>query len=255
MKHLKAFEQYNIINEKLTDVNEDVDMIYDTYFKDGYDYINEFDKIDISLFKTDTITSAELVSPACKKAHLLNPIKIYINNADISHISNNFYNPFDKIISIRVNNSAIEYANDFESVSDAADNLTDSQKNSFLNEFKGSSIKGSIHHELAHWIDDTLNNQHLKKKLQKQKETGVVIKNINFSPMELQAQIHNIVQLKRKYEKIWDDLTFEEMIKLSSSLSSVMKRNDDYDARKDWIFRLKKRMARENLLGKKMYYK
>jgi len=249
MKYIKLYENY-LLTEKLTEVIEDVDWIYEKYFKKGYDYIEENNKLNMSLFISDMFSSKELISPICKGAHEINPISIYIND---KKINTNNYNPFEKEIHLGVNKSAIEYALDFDTLSDATNYLDDDrQKISFTKEFKETSMKGSIHHELAHWIDDTFNNEHLKKKLQKQKDSGIRIKNVNFTKFELQGQIHNILQLKRKWEKIWDTITFDEMVKLSPSLSNIMS-NRDYEAREKWIFDLKKRMYREGLLGKGMY--
>ena len=44
---------------------------------------------------------------------------------------------------------------------------------------------------------------------------------INADKMEIQGQIHNIVQLKKEYSDIWDSLTFEDLLKLSTTLNIV----------------------------------
>lgn len=251
MKFIKLYENY-LLYEKLTEIIEDVDWIYDKYFKKAYDYIEENNKLNTSLFISDIFSSKELISSICKKAHGINPVNIYIND-DKNNSAVNNYNPFEKKIHLGVNKSAIEHALAFDTLTDAINYLDDDrQKKSFTKEFKEATMKGSIHHELTHWVDDTFNNEHIKKKLEKNIERGIRIKNINFTKFELQAQIHNIMQLKRKYEKIWDTFTFSEMIELSPSLSKTMN-NNDFDAREKWIFSLKKRMYREGLLGKNMY--
>jgi hypothetical protein len=238
MKYIKLFENFLIL-EKLTEVNEDVDFIYNKYFKSGIDYIQENDKLDLSLFPKNEISSSELKSSPCQKAHQISPVKININNLKY----NNSYIPSLMTINISLSRNAVNHAQWYPTISEAS-NILDN-KNSFLQEFTEHKIKGSIHHELVHWIDDVLNNRHIANKLIR----NTKIKNIDFTEIEIQAQIHNIVQLKRKYGDIWDSITFDEMIKMSPPLNVVLKS----DGKERWIFKLKKRMAREGLLGKKMY--
>lgn len=137
MKHIIQFNNYKIY-ERLTEINDDVDWIYEKYFKEGLDYIQENDKIDIFLFKKDSFSSSELISPQCKKAHKINPITIHINDKPNS---SNHYNPFDKLISLRVNSNAINFCSDFNSVSDAINYLDDKKQRINLSlEFKESGI-------------------------------------------------------------------------------------------------------------------
>jgi hypothetical protein len=246
MKHIKSFNLF----EKLTDVNIDVDMIYDKYFREGIEYINETDKLDTSLFKRAIIYSEELTSPLCIEANKINPIEILIN---VKNNATNHYNPFENLINLHVNYNAINYVSNFRTLTDAINDLVRNEvKKSLKNTFNESSIKGSIHHELVHWIDDSLNSQHIVKKLNKAREKNIPLKNVNYMSFEIQTQIHNIVQLKRKYEDVWDTLTFNEMIELSPPLSVVMNNIDSID-KNNWIKRLKQRMSREGLLGKNMY--
>jgi hypothetical protein len=254
MKYIKLFENFQLF-EKIADVNEDVDFLYNTYFKDGIDYIQKTDTIDKTLFKKGVISSSELVSPLSIKAHNVSPIEIYINDENIKPYTNH-YSPYKNIINLCLNSNAVMHLMDYKTIQDAANHLDNIQKKQFLKEFDESRIKGTIHHELAHWIDDALHNSNIKMKLSNRKEKGVDItsKNINFTDMELHAQIHNIVQLKRKYGDIWNNITFEEMIELSPILMDIKySTRTDYEDKQKWVFRLKKRMAREGLLGKRMY--
>ncbi len=254
MKYIKLFENFQLF-EKIADVNEDVDFLYNTYFKEGIDYIQKNNTIDTTLFKKGVVSSSELVSPLSIKAHNVSPIEIFINDENIKPY-NAHYSPYKNIINLCLNSNAVEHLMDYKTIQDAANHLDGNQKKQFMREFDESRIKGTIHHELAHWIDDALHNNNIKMKLSNRKEKGVDItsKNINFTDMELHAQIHNIVQLKRKYEDIWNYITFEEMVELSPSLMSVKySTHSNYDDKLKWVFRLKKRMAREGLLGKRMY--
>jgi hypothetical protein len=139
-------------------------------------------------------------------------------------------------------------------IKDAIKRIPTNQKNMFLQEFTEHRVKGSIHHELTHWIDDTLNNNHInryitkyKNKFEKEYSSG----NINANYVERQAQIHNIKQLYNSHKLIWDSLTFQEMLNLSPTLVFLFRRLSE-DDKKQWTKDIKKRMFRENLLGKMM---
>jgi L-2-hydroxyglutarate oxidase LhgO len=71
---------------------------------------------------------------------------------------------------------------------------------------------------------------------------------------ELDAQIHAIKQLKRDYNKIWDEVTWEFIVQHKSSFNMVFKtlsRASKKD-KTDYIKRLYKRLNREKLLGKSL---
>lgn len=129
----------------------------------------------------------------------------------------------------------------------------------FLIEFTPEKMKSSIHHEIAHWHDDTKNNRHLLKSINKAKETGNGKKyfrknepDINLTKVELEAQIHNIYQLYLNNKDKWDELKFDdllEMLPTLTTLRSIMKNLNQFDR---WKKMLLKRMAREGILGKNM---
>jgi hypothetical protein len=81
--------------------------------------------------------------------------------------------------------------------------LDDDVKPLFEKDLSEPRIKGSIHHELTHWVDDTMNNQHIDKFIKnnekKTAEENNVLKYINTHYLERQAQIHNIKQLHNYY--------------------------------------------------------
>jgi len=251
MKYITiSIKEFYKLNESLINIQNDIDKIYDNYFRDGIEYIQNSDKIDLSKFKVGEISSADLTDELCKKAHKINPITIYINND--KNLYNNHYNPLKKLINLRPNRNAIDYSLGFNTISEATESLDYEQKETFIREFKESTIKGSIHHELVHWIDDSLNNKHIEKIIKKQLDNKKYIKDANYRNFEIQSQIHNIIQLKKQNQDIWNYLSFAEMIKLSPSLSTVFKNMTNIDGRNKWLRQLKSRLYREGLLGKNM---
>lgn len=242
-KIIKKLLRESLLNEKVMDVNDDVDFIYDTYFKNDIDEINKTGFIRRDMFKRYNTNTDILSNELSLKVNEINPCKIQINHG------NNFYNPFEQLLSMSINFDAIKFALEYNGdINKAKKGLTINMGKSFIKEFSEEKIKGTIHHELVHWIDDTIHNQHIKKHLSKSKKT----KYINAHHLELQAQIHNIIQLKRKHEDLWDLLSFDELISMSPTLSLVY-RQLPIEERNIWIKKLKRRMYREGLLGQEMY--
>lgn len=249
---IKRLLRESLINERLTDVDSDVDLIYDRFFKTGIDKFESGEKLTRSFFMVDITNTRILQSEESKKAHQLNPCKIVIN------VGNNYYNPIAKVISFSVNDNALNYVFDkFNGDFNAAlESLKDIpyQYNNLKSDFSEARIKGSIHHELAHWIDDTMNKQHIERRIEKQMKVNTRdLKGIpvNTTKMEIQGQIHNIKQAHNKHKDIWDEITFDELVKMVPTLNVVLKPlNDKF--KKQWIRDIKTRMYREGLLGKKM---
>ena len=241
----------SILSEKLTDVDSDVDLLYDKYFRKDTEAIERTGFVTSAMFERLETNTSILTSPDAIKCHELNPCIIKINPGI------NYYNPNDKIIGIGVSRNAYNFAIDYANgnIEAALNSLTDErQKKSFIKEFTEARIKGSIHHELAHWIDDTLNNQHIKARVGKARERNTTDLNgmpVDSTKMEIQGQIHNIKQLHNKHKDIWDKISFQDMLELSPPLYSV---NNKFtgETKAKWRRELKLRMNREGLLGKNM---
>jgi hypothetical protein len=130
-------------------------------------------------------------------------------------------------------------------------------------EFTEARIKGSIYHELSHWIRDTLHNNNIHKKLSDFHYSGDSSpKNIQkilyhgeeteyTTDYEIDAQIHAIKQLKRNYRSDWDSLNFSDMLDLNASLKHITHALKGNNLNR-WMRKIKSRMYREGLLGKKM---
>lgn len=239
-------EGVNLLNEKLAEVDEDVDKLYDLFFKKDIDEINRTGIITKDMFQKGGSYTSELVSQQAIEADRVNRCTIIVNYGD------NFYQPSKNRISLSIHNGAVNYALSYDgSISQVIKDLdAHRQKKSFSKEFTEEKIKGSIHHELSHWLDDTEHNYHITKSLESPAENRD--SNINATTMEIQGQIHNIKQLYNKYKDIWDELSFEELLNHSPTLSNIHNQLP-FKIRDKWVMDIKKRMYRENLLGKKMY--
>ena len=251
---IKELLRESLLNERLMDVSEDVDNIYEKYFMADCEIMRDTGMLESDMFDRSEFSTSDLTSPLALKAHALNPCTILIN------VRNNFYNPNKNIISLGINKSATNFIKDNGySLLKAQQRLINdgSQVDAkrLRGEFNYSRVKGSIHHELVHWIDDTLNNRHIRKAVDISSKKNSTIDSKGraryLQPMEIQALIHNIVQLNREYKSTWDELSFEEMINSSASLSSTMG-GFSQSQKAEWKKVMINRMNREGLLGKNM---
>ena len=246
IKLLQEVVEKSIIREALMDVDSDVELIYDLYYKDAYEEIAKTGIVKKSMFNLKYYNTSYLKSPLSMQADKLNRCNIIING------QSNYYAPNNSRISVGINPSALDFAIENKGdIEKAASDIYNGE--SFLANFKPSTIKASIHHELVHWIDDTLHNRHIGK-LANSGYLKNPKKDINSHKLEIQSQIHNIVQLKKANEETWDTITFHEMIRKSPSLTFIynMLRNKPGDIFKQWRRDLKTRMYKEGLLGKNM---
>jgi hypothetical protein len=248
--YIKQLLRESLLAEKISNIDIDVNMLYDMYFKDDIDEIGRTGMVTDDMFKMKQTNTSILKDDESLLANENNKCNILIN------YGRNFYSPSKKLISLSVDGGGKDYVMGFGgNINDATESLTkDSQRNNLPREFTEEKIKGSIHHELAHWIDDTMNNQHIKKRLDKAMELNTANLGgipVNATKMEIQGQIHNVKQLKNKYENEWDNLTFVEMLRLSPALNTVYM-GLPYKFKIKWIRDLKTRMYREGLLGNNM---
>jgi hypothetical protein len=246
MKYILPFNGFYPVLEKLTLVDEDVELIYEKYFKSDIEEIEKTSRLKSNMFQEHSLDTSILISEESKKAHELAPCKISINQRY------NAYNPVDKLIYFSVNFSAFNFVMDCGGdLKKAVNNLPENQRTSFLREFTKEKIKGSIHHELTHWLDDVFHNQHILARIKKQQKAGtsnIGGKSVNAEKFEIQAQIHNIKQLYNSFSETWNEMTFKQMLSLSPALNAVYNQLSGKEL-VQWKRDLKTRMSREGLLG------
>ena len=240
----------NLLNEKLTEIDDDVNLLYNEFFRDDIEKINRTGIITRDMFKFGNSDTSKLQSEESIEGNKLNACTIKINNN-----SGNNYKPSTREIRLSVNKQAFDFVlSNNGNLKDSIDELDDTQKKSLKQEFSEEKIKGSIHHELTHWLDDTIHNRHITKMLKKSVNNKAKELNktpVNSTKMEIQGQIHNIKQLHNKYNDIWDDIEFSDLFGYSPALNTIQKNLPD-KLRKQWIRDIKTRMHRENLLRKNM---
>ena len=249
--NIKNILRENLIMEGIFNIDDDVDLIFDNFFRNDLEKLFKTRELESDMFKYGTTDTSILNNPLCIEANEKNPCVIKINNG------NNSYLPNHGMLYISISKAALEFIKKFNGNLDSALlNLDEVDHVKFKSDLTEERIKGSIHHELAHWLDDTFHKKRLKRAVDRFSLKGKAVgKNnmpIDADKLEIQAQIHNIHQTKRKYGDIWDELTFNEMM-LKTPIIKVVYSMLPSKYRDRWIRDLKSRMYREGLLGKKMY--
>lgn len=269
MNSIKKFDEFNNgkyqpLLEKIFNIDADVDYIYEKsrfpeFIKDFNEgkkpyksqlFSFEFNFLDIIFNK---IPSSELKTEECVKAHSILPLSI---STGISRKGSHYY-PITPSIFISINPNALSvYYNDDQ------EKLEDIDKKIISKEITENRLKIGIHHELSHWISDCLYNKHLSKlvhsanELQNPERMLLKQKDVNMTYFEIDAQVHSIHGLKRKFTQAqWDMLTLEDILTEYPSLVSiyrVLKKDHGLDVALIWQKNLIKRLEREGLLGKNM---
>ncbi len=258
------------LTEKMQPVSKDVDYIFNTYYADLFKAIaSGHGALELRLGADDkVISSEELPSARAKKAHALNPIKIRLSMRGDKR--GNAYNPVEGEMFISPSVEAMTILkNTYGSIESAVDLVPDHQKEQLRNEYNGVKIRTSMAHELSHWMNDTFHNRHIRNLLQKGRvardtegyhKVDKIIKkgqpDTYMTDYEIDAQIHQIRELRRRLRGRWNTLSFEQMVGFDNSLSGTYNRIKNMSSTgvelKQWKKMLLKRMAREGLLGKRM---
>lgn len=259
------------ITERTYDIHHEVDFIYNRFFKEFIDdfqaAINEpseyiFPRLPDTF---GTIRGNELLNytknALMKKAYELNPLMgIYTDSND-----GNVYRPSkgysDAYINLSLNKQAIglfrEYGGNINLLS-----IDKTQLRFLRNEVTEARVKGTINHEISHWLNDSLHGKHITKRINRSSGMGsedslrVMNKGKNrthqfLTDYELDAQIQAIIEYRRKNPGAWKRLTLEDALSFMPfyfAISTTLNRNE----MKEWKRYIYTRLAREDLLGKKM---
>ena len=265
MDFIRKFDLF--LNEKTFNIGKDVDFIYNKGFKPYLDILfnikNPNAKIDFfkAIDKNNpndrelllaTIDSSKLSTKKCKAAHEVNPITIKAGIKDYG----SFYNPQKKLIWVSMNWHVVDM---YRAYGIRAWERVRDGRERFRNELKVSAIKGTIYHELSHWLSDSLYNQHIAKRLeiaQKTQDASIVSRfgSALFTDFEIDAQVHAIKQIKRDYRKTFDSLTWMDIIKIKGTFHVIFKKLNTLKPEEQQIYfkLMSKRLARESLLSKGM---
>lgn len=250
-----TYKQFLLL-EKTYEVDKDVDYLFDKADLHQILYlINEGDAATLHKilpFKNDEVLlwsgdSSELKSQDSVSAHNLNPVKIYIGIFK----NGSYYSPEKSVIQLSVNNQAFNHFillnGDWEKINKSLEH----QAERFKNEFSASNVKGTFQHELTHWIDDTLHNKFIHKKLLDKNIKGRH-NSVNHSFFEINAQIHKIKQLKRDLGEKYNELDWFGLMKKLTSLITNFQRFRNDKEYNELMRKVVLRLQREGLMTDKL---
>lgn len=205
--------------EKVFHLRKDIDNIYKKSFKPLVDDIEKALKTGkpptnklvlkhAQRFNNEktmllVIDSSELVSPDAKKAHKLKPIKIHM---EIGTNRGNVYNPGDGEVHIEINKGVLKIFADYDWDKESILNAVDGE-NTVFNEISEMKLKGTINHELSHWIRNTQTG-HLDKMFKRSdKLIGIAAKKIQKDAyINLPSESDYDWKQKLSYDKIHGDV-------------------------------------------------
>jgi hypothetical protein len=264
--YLKSLNE-DRLNEKLFSIEDDVDYIIEEsgiedFYKDVesgempyYTEIINDEEIAFLVMKSDELRSEDAV-----KAHDANPISIFIGFAT-GNIGSH-YNPKDKYLLASPTRSAFKVFYLGEE-----DKLEASKRETLKKDLSLERLKYALAHELSHWISDSLHNKHIESIIDRANDLNdaeymkLKKQDVNMTYFEIDAIIHSIKEMKRRYsEEEWNNLTFRDIMLDYTALNTVdnlLKERYGLEVALIWQKNLFQRMHREGLLGKNMrnFYK
>lgn len=241
--------RYSLL-EKTFQIDKDIDYIYDKVYKKC---VEDFNKNKYHFIENKTIQTSELKCKDCIKANNINPCIIEVGVFD--HPS--FYSSGLHLIKITPDYEIVDYFVNHNE--DQLDKYTSERYNNEITEFR---LKSAIAHELSHWIHDSIFNRELTKYVKlrnilSSKDIAYIYeKHVNLTYFEIDAQIHALKQMQRKFSKTeWDSMTLTDLFIRYNSLGNLIV-DLDRDCGKEtcliWQKYVVGRMSREHLLGKNM---
>jgi hypothetical protein len=247
--------------ESTFDIKRDVDMIYKKCFKQFVDIVIRDKNYNVAVVMANKIQfqidSSQLKSPDAVKAHQIKGVTIYCGCSDIL----SQYIAKRGQIYITLPKNVVEFLTYQKGNTDFL--VKGYHKLSVWNNLSEVSIKGTIAHELTHWIDDALHNSFLEKNITTERfsSTGEVAKyatkgkstQIGATNFEINAQIAAFKEILSKYkQKKYDTFTLFDILVLKPQLGyqfELVKNKEEYMY---YVKRIFTRLSREGLLGKSM---
>ncbi|CAM0049327.1 hypothetical protein VPHF86_0142 [Vibrio phage F86] len=247
---------FNQLNEKTFDIDDEVDYLYDLFFRE---FIESFDPNDLQVLPSNfgAISGPDFVedsnNPDIEEAH----DRIWLEEITTNVRRGNVYVPSGGEASINFSIPSSAYKAYEAGI---VRQLSAKDQKAIKNEMTEARMKGTIMHELSHWMNDAFGNQFLSKRKRKADLSGNANKTLNqgkarghqfLTDYELDAQIHAIYQYRRSNPRKWETMTLGEALEempFHRPLEDSLTRKEY----KEWKKYMYTRLARENMLGRRM---
>ena len=223
-----------------------------------YDYVDEIKDLefrkDIHTYVIKTLDTSIFKSSPLSDAHKLNPVKIHIGFSYGPH-----YNVHQRAIVVGLRMGSLEDSANWayaeapgpKEFSDVSANL-----GQLATWYSLPKVRSDVVHEITHWLDDSFHKKFLTKKFTGQRFIEKYVKKDTEAyitePFEINSIINGVSDMKKLLQvkiskEMWDNLTWDDFLGLDPFLANL---DELYGAKFRRI--LRKRMAKEKLLGKKM---
>ncbi|UNA02015.1 hypothetical protein PVA8_328 [Vibrio phage PVA8] len=241
--------------EATYDIDNAVDYVYDKFFRD---FIENLDlnnlppmPSDFGWIDGDTFVG-DVNNKIITRAHEIHPLSEITSDTG----AGNVYRPSSGVINVTIPSSA--YSAYRQGI---VRQLSASDQRFIKNELTEARIKGTIMHEISHWINDSIHNFNIyDRSTNKGLSNSAQLKRMNkgknrthqfLTDYELDAQLHAILQYIRANKRRWDSMTFGEAL-AEMPFYNPLSRTLTRDEMKEWKRYMYTRMARENILGNRM---
>jgi len=244
--------------ESTLDISNDVEKIYRRYMSNDLPTLlsNGYNSLKPKVLSPDTVEKL-LISPQAIEAFKKSPISISFYKKPP------MYAPLEKTIYLNFDDDLIKHLLTYGSLEDIKKNIPQAKFMHIKQAATQETTEAIISHELSHWVRDALGNQYLDKSIRKFASRGgdenrKAVKQVNggyndpyLTNAEIDAQVHELLPLYKKYSKYWDEMTWNELMYLSTALHKRNQKLSPED-KEIWKRKMKSRMQREGILGVKM---
>lgn len=250
--------RFRELTESVVDISTDVEKIYRRYMANDLKLLlsNGPAALRPKILQPLTVEKM-LVSPAAKEAFEKNPLTIVFYEREPMYVANT------STVYLNFDDDLIKHLDEFGSLPEIKQHVSPGKYIHLKQSATQETTEAIISHELSHWIRDSLGNRYIAKAATKFADRGGLtskkaVKQWNgsyndsyLSNSEIDGQVHELLPLYNKYKEHWEEMTWNELMYLSTALH---KRNQNLspEDKQIWKKKMKIRMQREGILGKKM---
>lgn len=251
-------KSHSILKESVLDISEDVKKIYRRYMANDLQTLLQHGptKLRPKTLNPETVEKL-LVSPSTKEAFSKNPVTIVFYEREPMYVagSSTLYLNFD--------DDFIRHLSDYGSLTDVKQQVSSGKYVHLKQAATQETTEAIISHEMSHWVRDSLGNKFIRHAASKFADRGgseskKAVKKWNggyndpyLSNAEIDGQVHELLPIYAKYKEHWEELTWNELMYLSTALHKRNQKLSPED-KQIWKKKMKMRMQREGILGSNM---
>jgi len=254
------------LNEATLKIDRLVDFFYDEVFTNFIKEIDKFKQGRNANFyvKDQKFTMRDIpqrfITDEIRMAYETIPVVFYVG----VYLRGSFYSPQKHKVQMSFNSGVMDILDNAKrnglSYEQMLGAIPKTQQPNFKSELSGVKVRGSIAHEVSHWMRDAIHGKQLSKMLTRadkdpRNRAKILHKGMGddyLTDYEIDAIIHDIVDVRRRYSKDeWDDLTIEDLLDITPTVN-ITRAKLRGKQRELFMKLILKRMNRERLIGRNM---